>query len=148
MTPGRSGGLNRPPRLPEPCAIDGPLSAYPVPPDCWGPVAAWISPPAVRRIRRRERSLPLPPHRSEVSPSRPLCRSTLQSVEPPRVTCSREAASLIINAQGTTPLTRALRSGLGWRVLLAPATAPAASENVAAPVGATVSPGLPQPTAV
>jgi hypothetical protein len=49
MTPGRPGGLTRPQLLPEPCATDGPLSAYPVPPDCLA--AAGVGPKSAYRSR-------------------------------------------------------------------------------------------------
>ena len=52
------GGLTRPQLLPEPCAMVGPLSAYPVPPDCLA-AAGVVDRPAYGLADRKTLDAPL-----------------------------------------------------------------------------------------
>jgi hypothetical protein len=59
MTPGCSGGLTRPQLLPEPCVMVGPLSAYPVLPDCLAAAGVVdLSRPRARRTAPRRGNHP------------------------------------------------------------------------------------------
>src|SRR5207253_3154618 len=67
MTPDRSGSLTRLHLPPEPCARGGPLSAYPVPPDCLA-AAGVVDRPAYGLVD----TMPAAPARSPV-PRRAAC---------------------------------------------------------------------------
>ena len=113
MTPGRQGGLTRLHLLPEFCAMGGPLSAYPAPPDCLAAAgvvdrpadgsadmtpAAPARTPVPRRAAYSRRSRRAPPSGSCRTPGtaarhrRAGQRSARPGNSPPRPSCPRARA--------------------------------------------------------